>query len=316
MAPTSNWRPSATREALVSRAVHIQHIRQYFQQHDVLEVTTPVLSSFAASDVNLEQWRTSNGYALHTSPEYAMKRLLADGYGDIFQICQVFRCDELSVRHNPEFTMLEWYRVGWDEQQLMDEVTRLIEALLGRTLGVEKLSYRDCFVLNALPDAFQASDQELRAAVASRLCSDARHWNRDDCLNALMAMVVEPNLATDRLVYVHGFPPSQAALANVGEHQGVLVGRRFELYWQGLELANGYDELTDAVEQQSRFQADQQQRALLGLAPVELDQNFLAALSAGMPKCAGVAMGLDRLIMLLEGYKAINDVIAFPIDRA
>ncbi len=305
------WQPSAKREALLARQTLNQTIRQFFAERDVLEVETPYLSQAAVCDPNIEPMQASDTRYLHTSPEYAMKRLLCAGMGDIFEIARVFRRGEAGRRHNPEFSMLEWYRVGWDHQQLMQEVADITRAMLApryASLPVVKLSYAEAMQSYARLDARQASDDDI-ARVGMRLAGQDLDLTRDGWLDVIMSHAVEPALPADTLVFIEDFPASQAALAKVSEDDsGWLVARRFELYFNGAELANGYHELTDAAEQRRRFEAEAQGR------PV--DENLLAALTHGMPECAGVAMGLDRLLMMVLGTDNIADVLAFDWSRA
>ena len=311
-----NWRPSASVDALRERATLFADIRHFFQQQQVLEVDTPALSTYTGTDLNLGQFKTEEAYVLHTSPEFGMKRLLASGSGDIYQLSHVYRQDEVSPRHNPEFMMLEWYRCGWNEQQLMAEVIELIQRLKGGSkLSTVSLSYEQAFAITELPNPFIATLIELQSAVKHWLNGNADHWKRDECLDALMAMVVEPALPTEKLCFIHSYPRSQAALAQYGEFNHQPIARRFELYWQGMELANGYFELTDAVEQRRRFTHDAQQRNENQLAPVVIDEAFLAALTHGMPSCAGVALGVDRLMMILGQYGSISEVLPFDFTR-
>ncbi len=311
-----NWQPSADIAVLKKRANMLAQIRRFFEQQGVWEVETPILSHFAGTDVNLEQWQTSNGLAMHTSPEFAMKRLLAAGSGDIYQICRVFRKDEQGQRHNPEFTMLEWYRVGMDEFELMQDVQKLIQTLTGQLEQALILTYREAFIQCDLPDPLTVSDSELHNIVDQKLDTDSASWLRDDCLDALMSLIVEPSLPSEGLCFIHQYPASQAALAEYIEVSGMKVARRFELYWQGMELANGYFELVDAEEQARRFSQDNCLRKAQGKAEASQDQRFLAALAAGMPVCAGVALGLDRLMMILLEKNHIQNVVAFPFERA
>lgn len=305
------WQPSAKREALLARQTLNQTIRQFFAERDVLEVETPYLSQAAVCDPNIEPMQTNDVRYLHTSPEYAMKRLLCAGMGDIFEIARVFRRGEAGRRHNPEFSMLEWYRVGWDHQQLMLEVADITLAMLAPrypSLPVVKLTYADAMQTYAKLDVRQASDEEVaRAGIG--LAGQDLDLNRDGWLDVIMSHAVEPTLPANTLVFIEDFPASQAALAKVSaDDSGWPVARRFELYFNGAELANGYHELTDAAEQRRRFSAEAQGR------PV--DENLLAALAHGMPECAGVAMGLDRLLMMVLGTDNIADVLAFDWRRA
>ncbi|MBU2863696.1 EF-P lysine aminoacylase GenX [Reinekea forsetii] len=312
-----NWQPSASLNALRHRAEVFSHIRSYFKDQKVLEVDTPALSRSTGTDVHLSQFITQEGYALHTSPEFPMKRLLAAGSGDIYQLAHVFRQDETGQRHNPEFMMLEWYRTGWDEWDLMSDVVNLINGLTpGTNLEVIHTSYEQAFLDAKLPNPFTSSLKELQFAAARLLQADADQWQRDDCLDALMALVVEPNLPKERLCFIHSYPQSQAALAAYGLFNDQAIARRFELYWQGMELANGYFELTDSVEQKRRFEAETVQRQQLGLAAPKIDEAFLAALEQGMPSCSGVALGVDRLLMILGQYSSISEVLPFEFGRA
>ncbi len=316
---SNKWRPSADIKTLRDRAGLLRRIRDFFEDEQVLEVETPVLSHFSATDLQLGQWRTEQGLTLHTSPEFAMKRLLAAGAGDIFQICRVFRCDELGQRHNPEFTMVEWYRLGMDEFQLMLDVEKLVKRVTGQTsIDVRRMTYREAFLGIGLPDPHLATETSLKNEVTMRLNADASDWPRDTCLDALMSMVVEPSLPADKLCFIHQYPESQAALAQHIVVDEATVARRFELYWQGMELANGYFELTDFVEQKRRFQTEKDAKAMLGSNghSLEFDHYFLQALESGMPSCSGVALGFDRLAMIALDKKAISEVIAFTFDRS
>jgi lysyl-tRNA synthetase class 2 len=311
------WQPTGEIDTLRKRAFILESIRRYFNETGAFEVETPIMSAYGSSDVQLEQWRTEEGLTLHTSPEYAMKRLLAAGSGDIFQIGKVFRKDEIGQRHNPEFTMLEWYRIGLNEFQLMDDVARLIHSLAsGRVIPSVRMTYQEAFKNIGLPDPHTADLSELQSSVWATLSSDATNWSRDDCLDALMALKVEPELPRDQLVFIYQYPHSQAALAEYQLIDDVCVARRFELYWQGMELANGYFELVSVEEQKRRFKQDVSIRAAEGLAISEIDTRFLAALESGMPVCSGVALGVDRLMMILMNKPHIRDVISFPFDRA
>ncbi|MFQ3230035.1 EF-P lysine aminoacylase EpmA [Reinekea sp.] len=311
-----NWRPTASVNALQERAKLFASIRQFFLQRQVLEVDTPALSTYTGTDVNLGQFKTTEDYALYTSPEFAMKRLLASGSGDIYQLSHVFRQDEVGQRHNPEFMMLEWYRCGWDEQQLMAEVIELIQSLKGGSeLKPIMMSFEQAFTLAGLPNPFEASLDMLREAVLDKLNASAGNWSRDECLDALMAMVIEPMLPADEPCFIHSYPRSQAALAQFGEFNQQPIARRFELYWLGMELANGYFELTDAHEQRKRFNEDAKLRIEKQLPAAVIDETLLAALEHGMPSCSGVALGVDRLMMILGQYGSISEVLPFDFTR-
>lgn len=316
------WRPTAAMPAIRRRAQALRQAREFFRARGVLEVETPALVNAPVSDVNLGSARVElaggpGTLFLHTSPEYAMKRLLASGSGDIFQICRVYRGAERGRQHNPEFTLLEWYRLGFSLEALMDEVAALVRELLGAQLPVEMLSYREAVARHAGFDPLEAPDADLQRA-ARQLgldASQAAHSGRDELLDLIVGAQVGPALGTDQLTFVHRYPASQAALARLDPADPRLA-LRFELYCGGLELANGYHELSDVAEQRRRFAADQQARGRRGLPVNSLDPHLLAALEAGLPDCAGVALGFDRVLMLALGAARIDDVLAFPVERA
>lgn len=277
-----------------------------------MEVETPLWSSAAATDVHLSSLAAGAGF-LHTSPEFAMKRLLAVGGGDIYQLCHVFRDGEAGRLHNPEFTLLEWYRVGFDHQALMDEVAELVRAVLPSVGEGERLTYRQAFERHACFDPFNAGVDDCRACL-SRAGIEAKadsSLGYDGWLDLVAGAVVYPRLGRDGLCFVYDYPASQAALARV-RTDAPPVAERFEAFVNGIELANGYHELTDAGEQRRRFQADLDRRSQLDLPPLPVDCRFLAALDAGLPDCAGVALGVDRLAMLAMGADSIEEVIALP----
>jgi lysyl-tRNA synthetase class 2 len=323
-----DWRPSATLDVLKRRAWMLERIRAFFSERGVLEVETPLLSHAATTDPNLASLSTrytgpgfSSGLPLYlcTSPEFPMKRLLAAGSGSIYQICKVFRDGEAGRLHNPEFTMLEWYRVGFDQHQLMDEVAALAAHALGHSdaPAPEKLSYRDAFLRYCGIDPHNTS--------IKALADSARHHGisiqhdatnpRDFWLDLLLTHVVEPHLGNGRMTFIYDYPASQAALARVRAGDPPLA-ERFELYMEGIEIANGFRELSDAAEQRRRFGHDLEQRRLRGLASVPMDERLLAGIAHGIPDCAGVALGCDRLLMLDAGVRSIEDVLAFPIRLA
>ena len=291
----------------------------------MLEVETPILSAAAVTDPHIESFAIKDPQYgkpryLHTSPEFGMKRLLAAGSGSIYQLCKVFRQGELGRRHNPEFTLLEWYRLDFDHQQLMTEVNELVRELLDGylTLGdTQRLTYRDVFLQYAGLDPHTASTRELQAKVEERGIdvTGLSDTDKDAWLDLLMTHTVEPALPRDCPVFIYDYPASQAALARIRPNDPP-VAERFELYIYGMELANGFHELTDAGEQRQRFEVDNRARLAAGLAPMPVDARFLAALEAGLPDCAGVALGLDRLVMLATGAKSISEVLAFDADRA
>lgn len=324
------WRPSADLATLRLRAELLARIRAFFAARRVLEVETPALSAAAITEPNLASFSTvytgpGSRYGqmlyLHTSPEFPMKRLLAAGSGCIYQIARVFRDGEAGRRHNPEFTLLEWYRVGFDHHRLMDEVAELATALLAGRLALaapERLSYCELFQHHLDLNPHQASVVELAACAGARgvpippgmPADEANPW-----LDLLLTHCIEPRLGAGRLTFVHDYPASQAALARL-RPGAPPIGERFELYLNGVELANGFHELGDAGEQRRRFEAENAARRALGLPVMPVDENLLAALEAGLPDCAGVALGFDRLVMLAAGKAFIQDVIAFPVNIA
>ena len=324
----SDWRPSASLETLQLRARVLARIRAFFDARGVLEVETPVLSQAAASDPHIESFITHNlatGRAdyLHTSPEFAMKRLLASGSGSIYQLGKVFRRGEAGRRHNPEFTLLEWYRPGFDHHRLMDEVETLLQDVLAgyTTLApARRYSYAELFQTYAGFDPFNADVDQLQTHVQQRGI-DVTGLDGpavDPWLDVVLTHEIEPALAREGPVFVYDYPASQAALAQIrpGRADGADRAERFELYVNGLELANGFHELRDVAEQRQRFEHDLAQRKAAGLDAVPLDERLLQALQAGLPDCAGVALGVDRLVMLADGVDSIADVLCFDYARA
>ncbi|HQU15545.1 MAG: hypothetical protein B7Z66_00675 [Chromatiales bacterium 21-64-14] len=327
----ADWRPSASLEVLRLRADLLARIRDWFAERGVWEVETPALSAAATTDPQIHSFatryagpgagRAGRTLYLHTSPEFAMKRLLAAGSGSIYQVCKVFRAAEAGSRHNPEFTLVEWYRVGWDHLRLMEEVAALVAALVGPRclLGPsERLTYREAFQRHAGIDPDQATVPEWRACAArhgiqfsaAEPAREAESW-----ADLLLSQVVTPGLGQGRISFVHDFPAAQASLARVRPDTPP-VAERFEAFLDGMELANGFHELTDPVEQRRRFVRDQQHRAAAGDLAIPTDERLLAALEAGLPACAGVALGFDRLVMVAAGVRRIAAVLAFPVDRA
>jgi lysyl-tRNA synthetase class 2 len=318
-----DWRPVASLEALRLRAQLLGLIREFFAERGVLEVETPAMAAAGASDVNIASLATTcharaapERLYLQTSPEFAMKRLLAAGSGPIYQVCRAFRDGESGRLHNPEFTLLEWYRPDFDHHALMDELDALLDRLRAPAATRRRLTYRDAFTLHAAPDPFETSDDALAAHAARAGLSDADNgrFDRDMLLDFLFSHTVQPRLGNGR-VYVYDYPASQAALARVRASQPP-VAERFELFVNGIEIANGYHELSDAEEQRRRFAAADGARRRLGLEPMPIDERLLAALACGLPDCAGVAVGLDRLFMVVAGETSIDAVMAFPVTRA
>lgn len=322
---SESWQPSATFEALRLRARLNATIRAFFAGRNVTEVETPVLSRAGNTEPNIASFslefsgRTDGAPRtrwLRTSAEYPLKRLLAAGFGDCYELGRVFRDGEAGSRHNPEFTMLEWYRNGWDHRQLIVETAELVNialALVGRQARLAHISYHELYRRQLGIDPATATDADLRAALG--VVIDPEGLTRDDWLDLLMTHRLQPSFPADQLLAVYDFPASQCALARIRE-ESPPVAERFELYLGPLELANGYHELADTVEQGARFDQDQQRRARRGHVQPPRDENLLAALAAGFPDCAGVAMGIDRLMMAMLGTARIADVLAFDFARA
>lgn len=325
----TDWRPSATLDALRLRARLYATIRGFFAERAVLEVETPVLSVAGNTDANIASFslefsgRTDGAPRtrwLRTSPEFPLKRLLAAGVGDCYELGRVFRDGEAGSRHNPEFTMLEWYRVGWDHHRLIDETVALVQAalaLVGRSATATTTTFRELYRERLGLDPFAADDAALRAALGD-VAIDPHGLGRDDWLDLLMTHRLQPTFDRDTILVVHDWPASQCALAKVRAGQGdaPAVAERFELYLGALELANGYHELTDAVEQRARFLRDHALRVDRGAVRPPLDEALLAAMAAGLPDCAGVALGVERLLMAMLGTDRIADVLAFDFARA
>jgi len=323
----AHWRPSAPLQTLRARASLLETIRAFFRQAGVLEVETPACSFYANTDPAIESLTTrysGPGHAggqtlyLHTSPEFPMKRLLAAGSGPIYQICRVYRNGELGRRHNPEFTLLEWYQPGFDHHRLMDEVAALVQAVAGTELVQVRLSYAELFSQYLDLEPHGADLLTLREHAVDLQVPGAAELElpgQDAWLDLLLTHCIEPRLPVDQLSFVYDYPASQAALARVRPGDPPLA-ERFELYLGGMELANGFHELTDTAEQRKRFLMEQQERRARGQAQVPLDERLLAALESGVPECAGVALGLDRMLMWLTGAEAIDQVLAFSFERA
>jgi lysyl-tRNA synthetase class 2 len=322
----SDWRPSASLEALRQRAEMLRSLREFFAELGVMEVETPLLSARGASDPHLDSFCTrytgpgapaGRSLYLQTSPEFAMKRILAAHSGPIYQICKAFRNGEAGRIHNPEFTILEWYRPGFDYHALMAEVDALLQRVL-HTQPAQCLSYAAVFAQHLNLDAHEATTDSLRDCAVSRhlLASDSLQDDRDTWLALLWTHLIEPQLGGDgRPLFVFDYPASQAMLARV--RQGIPpVAERFEVYVNGIELANGFQELTDSDEQRRRFEENARQRRELGLMAMEPDERLLAALTEGLPYCSGVAMGVDRLLLLKIRSLDIAGLLAFPLERA
>lgn len=320
-----DWKPTANTKALRLRAELYALFRRFFAERGVLEVETPVLSAAGNTDPNIESFSLhfdgpkAAGEAqrwLRTSPEFPLKRLVAAGVGDCYELGRVFRNGEAGKRHNPEFTMLEWYRVGWDHQKLMDEVAELLKlalALAGRRATVRDTSFRQLYQDKFGFDPMEASEAELRSPLGV-YDIDPKGLTRDDWLDLLMTHLIQPSIPANRILLIYDYPVSQCALAKIRPGKPP-VAERFEAYLGPLEMANGYHELTDPAEQRARFEADLVRRRARNAATPAIDERLLAALPK-LPPCAGVALGVDRLMMALLGTEKIGDVLAFPFDRA
>lgn len=327
--PAEDWRPSANLDALRQRARLYGEVRGFFETRGVLEVETPLLCAGTVTDQHLHslssQLASPSGRRrmfLQTSPEFAMKRLLAAGSGPIYQICKAFRDDEQGAKHNPEFTMLEWYRPGFDHYRLMDEMDELLATVLDVPTA-ERRTYGELFAEALGIDPHLADRQVLARGVHDAGVSVVGFEDapRDDWLHLLWSHCIEPSLGTQgRPTFVIDFPASQAALARLRpgdpETGRPAVAERFEVYIEGVELANGFHELADGAEQRRRFEADLDGRRRVGMPEVPIDQRLLSALEAGIGDCAGVALGMDRLLMLRLGAQHIDRVLAFPTARA
>lgn len=304
------------------RAELLSGLRKFFSEAGVSEVDVPVLGRSTVTDNNIDSITAvtsgSGGY-LQTSPEYFMKRLLAAGSGDIYCLGKAFRNGEAGQRHNPEFTLLEWYRCGWDEHQLMDELADLMSQIYRASgqspLAVHRGSYADYFAQVLAVDPHTASLHQLQQLAVAAGSDSWAGESRANCLDLLFSVQVEPQLPQG-LVFVYDYPACQAALAQTTTNdQGQLVSRRFEVFVNGMELANGYFELIDSVEQGQRFAEDLKARSAANKPVVEVDNHFMDALAQGLPRCAGVALGVDRLLMQLQGAESIAQVMPFSWDR-
>ncbi len=325
----TDWQPTADFSVLRLRAALNARIRAFFARHAVVEVETPVMSVAGNTEPNIASFavqfsgRTDGAPRtrwLRTSPEYPLKRLLAAGFGDCYELGRVFRDGEAGTRHNPEFTMLEWYRLGWDHRQLAQETADVINlglALVDRHAPLIQVRYRDLYFDTLGLDPLTAPDDELRNALGD-VVMDPQGLVRDDWLDLLMTHRLQPGFSDDRMLAIHDYPATQCALARLRDDDdgSPPVAERFELYLGPLELANGYHELKDAAEQGARFQRDGRIRQTRADVVPPTDQRLLAALDSGLPDCAGVALGIDRLMMAMLRTDRIADVVAFDFFRA
>jgi len=339
-----DWRTKASKEVLLERALMLKNIRAFFDAREIIEVETPLLSHYSTTDPHLDtlqsSFRSQTCY-LNTSPEYAMKRLLASWQQPIYQICKAFRDDELGPNHNPEFTMLEWYRPGFDTLKLMAELAELVAELcrqsacfsrmetLTEKIRFEHLSYQQAFENHAGINPHQVTSEQCLQLAQSKNIEIPQGLTVDDdvdeWLDWLLLQLVLPAFDKQSFTFLYDYPASQCALAKIenavlhnGQQNGqqVLVAKRFELFFGDIELANGFDELTDATEQLRRFQQENEARELTGKVHADIDERFIAALEHGLPDCSGVAVGLDRLLMVLVGAARIEEVISFSWESA
>lgn len=312
-----SWQPGASLSMLRARARLRQQVRDFFAERGVLEVDTPVLGRYGVSEPAIDCIGASSpglDGILQTSPEYFMKRLLAAGSGPIYQMGPVFRGGESGRRHNPEFTMLEWYRPGFAIEALMEEVAALVRLVLGIGSPVIR-DYRDLMIAHAGVDPWTDDEAGIRGQASRVSGIRAEALDRGEALDLLLSHRVEPELAAEEAVFVRGYPPDQAALAEVAREGGIEVAQRFELYVKGVELCNGYRELTDACEQRARFERDNRYRRARAQSEITPDPGLLEALEAGLPPCSGVALGLDRLLMLQTGAACLDEVLPFSVER-
>lgn len=305
---------------LKDRAGMLAKARQFFHDRNILEVDCPQITIAASVDAHIDlipvhaagHWRY-----LHSSPEYGMKRLLAEGIGDIYQLAHVFREGEKSDKHNPEFTMAEWYRVGYDFAQMIEETVDFIRLFVGK-LPYRRISYREAFLQYAKIDYVHATFEELLDFIRTHdipAYSALEQEDKDACLNLILGFLIEPQLGKEELCVLDYYPSTQAALAKKSQRADEQVAERFEVYYKGIELANGYHELTNAQEQRQRFIEANLHRRQLGKQMLPIDEYFLQALEKGLPDCCGVAVGFDRL-MMLRHEASIDEVLPFAWDKA
>lgn len=330
--PERHWQTKASNTVLLERALMLKNIRAFFDGRSVIEVETPLMSHYATTDPHLDslqsRFREQICY-LNTSPEYAMKRLLVSLQKPIYQLCKAFRDDELGSHHNPEFTLLEWYRPGFDMSQLMAEMSELIRYLC---------DFSQCFSMNKPDFTFISYQQAFEKTTginphdtSSKECYQVAMSNKieipqglgvaagelNDWLDWLLTQWVLPTFSKHDFTFLYDYPAAQCALAKVEDNaQQIPVARRFELFFGEMELANGFDELTDAQEQSQRFQAENKRRKLSGKKVISIDKNFIDALAYGLPECSGVALGVDRLLMALTRSTKIEQVLSFSWDNA
>lgn len=324
-----NWKPTLTWEDAQNKAKVLRSIREFFFELNVIEVETPLLGQSTVTDVHLEAFKTEFNYFqsssckytdplyLQTSPEFCMKRLLASGYQSIYQLSKAFRHESKGRYHNPEFTILEWYRIGFSQQELINEVSKLLILIL-KCDEPEKVTYQNLFIDNINVDPLNTSVAALKSKIHEfNMMSDwlDEEEDIDILLQFLLSEVIEPKIGQDSPIFVYDFPASQASLAKI-KLSDSRVAERFECYYKGIELVNGFNELTEPEAQLERFNNDNNKRADLGLNMKAIDTHFIDALYSGLPACSGVALGVDRLLMLAMNKREIDEVVTFTIDRA
>ena len=324
-----NWQPTLSWQNAQKRSEVLHQIRQFFAERKVIEVETPALSQGTVTDVYLDALSCKYDFLadspaghstelfLQTSPEFHMKRLLASGYGCIYQIAKAFRHEESGKNHNPEFTMLEWYRIGFDQFDLMTEVADLLQVVLGGNKAVLS-SYQDIFMKTVSVDPLGTNFDELVGVLKKH--GKAADWliemnDADLLLQFIFTEIIEPTIGLNEPQFIYDFPVAQASLAK-RSIDDARVAQRFECYFEGIELVNGFNELTDATEQLARFEEDNAKRVVQGLPVKPIDKNFITALKHGLPQCSGVALGIDRLVMLALDCRQINEVVSFGIENA
>ncbi len=315
-----DWRPSADIAALKQRAELLRRLREWFYQRNILEVETPQLSCGATTDPNIESFCVNERH-LRTSAEFHLKRLLAAGCPDVYELGKVFRCDESGRHHNPEFTMLEWYRQGIDHQQLISEVEELLRYLHeDNGINIERVSYRDFWLQHTNIDLADASAEKIVSYLqgVGVEVPNSIVGNFDELQNLAMATSLAKAMPDDQYTCLYDYPASQASLAVIDRSDPDWpIANRFEIYYGSVELANGFYELTDGAEQLARFQADNTTRESNNQLSRPVDHRFIAALHHGLPKCAGVAVGVDRLMMILIGnIQSLHEVVSFNWERA
>lgn len=318
-----NWKAGASSKTLISRAKYLKRIRDFFEKNEILEVETPSISEFPTIDLHLESFSLADesgptAHYLITSPEYHMKRLLCEGVGSIFQICKSFRKNDFGRYHNAEFTIIEWYRVGWDHWQLMNEIELLLDDLLDCG-NADRISYQSMFQHYLCLDPFSMEHEDLIQVCQNQNITLPDYLNdpaspKDEWLNFLMGALIESQLGKDKPVFVFDYPSSQASLARICP-ENPMVSQRFELFFKGLEIGNGFFELNNPKEQRRRFNEENQKRIQMNKKPLPIDHRFLSALEEGLPDCAGVALGFDRIMMLALGITHMDQMISFSWKR-